>query len=197
MAEGLRPLLLLFTLLCSLPLSAHNLKIFAMAEGVTIRGQAYFVGGAPARGAKILITDTAGNVLARLTPDETGHFEYRIASAMDYQVVADTLDGHRVSWTLRADEFSFGLPAGEVQPGSDDPQGTQQPASAPARTETRGEARDKCKQAVAHQVGPLRERLLACEGQLRLRDILGGLGYIVGLAGLGLWWGGRRRGNRI
>jgi nickel transport protein len=41
---------------------------------------------------------------------------------------------------------------------------------------------------------PLREQHEAHDARVRLQDVLGGIGYIVGLAGLGLWWyGGRRR----
>lgn len=47
-------------------------------------------------------------------------------------------------------------------------------------------------EAVARQVRPLREQLLAHEERVRLRDILGGIGYILGLAGLVLWWHARR-----
>jgi nickel transport protein len=48
-------------------------------------------------------------------------------------------------------------------------------------------------QAVARQIRPLREALQAHEERVRMRDILGGIGYIVGLAGLALWWSSRRR----
>lgn len=41
--------------------------------------------------------------------------------------------------------------------------------------------------AVAQQIRPLREQLNAYEDQVRLRDIVGGIGYIVGLAGLAMW----------
>ncbi|MBK5965704.1 hypothetical protein CCR95_16830, partial [Thiocystis minor] len=47
-------------------------------------------------------------------------------------------------------------------------------------------------QAVARQVRPLREQLIAAQDEVRLRDILGGLGYILGLTGLALWWRSRR-----
>ncbi|MEJ2456241.1 MAG: hypothetical protein P8103_19125 [Candidatus Thiodiazotropha sp.] len=50
--------------------------------------------------------------------------------------------------------------------------------------------------AVARQIRPLREALQGYEEQVRLRDIIGGIGYIVGLAGLGLWWGRRRKDGR-
>ena len=46
--------------------------------------------------------------------------------------------------------------------------------------------------AVARQIRPLREELLATRDALRLQDILGGLGYIFGLTGLALWWRSRR-----
>ncbi len=51
-------------------------------------------------------------------------------------------------------------------------------------------------QAVARQVRPLREALAEAQGQASFRDLLGGLGYIAGLAGLGLWWARRREQRR-
>jgi nickel transport protein len=47
--------------------------------------------------------------------------------------------------------------------------------------------------AVARQIRPLREQLVAAEDRIRLQDILGGIGYIMGLTGLALWWASRRR----
>jgi nickel transport protein len=47
--------------------------------------------------------------------------------------------------------------------------------------------------AVARQIRPLREQLVAAEDRIRLQDILGGIGYIIGLTGLALWWRSRRR----
>lgn len=48
-------------------------------------------------------------------------------------------------------------------------------------------------QAVARQLLPLREALAEAQAQASFRDLLGGLGYIAGLAGLGLWWTRRRQ----
>ncbi|KAA6187086.1 hypothetical protein F2Q65_03985 [Thiohalocapsa marina] len=45
---------------------------------------------------------------------------------------------------------------------------------------------------IAQQIRPLREELLATRDALRLQDVLGGIGYIFGLAGLALWWKARR-----
>jgi nickel transport protein len=42
----------------------------------------------------------------------------------------------------------------------------------------------------------LREELIAAQDAYRLQDILGGVGYIFGVAGLALWWRARRFGSR-
>jgi nickel transport protein len=47
--------------------------------------------------------------------------------------------------------------------------------------------------AVARQIRPLREQLIAAEDRIRLQDILGGIGFIMGLTGLALWLTSRRR----
>ncbi len=181
-------------LLLSLPVSAHKLKIFATAEGDRILGQAYFVGGAPASGAGIRITDGEGNELARLQPDAQGEFSYRVDRRMEYRVFADSQDGHVASWTLQADEFASSLPTEGATASSPEPAAEPQPQVETAAAPADGAVTlTQVEQAVARQIRPLREAMQAGEERVRLHDILGGIGYIVGLAGLGLWWGSRRR----
>lgn len=197
MGKGARWSGLLLGLLVSLPLQAHKLKVFASAEGDRILGQAYFVGGAGAGGASIRITDAGGRVLAQPAPDESGNFSYRVERRMDYRVVADSLDGHEASWTLRADEFSPSLP------GTNGIESSEQGASsAPAPAVSTAAipqspagtlSMQQVEAAMARQIRPLRQALQRYEEQVRLRDIVGGIGYIIGLAGLGVWWSNRRR----
>ena len=148
----------------------------------------------------ILITDAGGNELARLQPDEQGNFDYRVERRMTYRVVADSLDGHQAVWTLQADEFSPSLPAAEEAERRDAAAGTQTrppPATAEgAGVSTRSLTEAELERTVARQIRPLREALRDHDEQVRLRDILGGIGYIVGLAGLGLWWSRRRKESR-
>lgn len=195
MADRLRALLFVAALLCCQPLMAHKLKVFAMTEGETIQGQAYFVGGAAASGAVIRIKDGEGKELELLKPDAEGRFEYRIESVMDYEVVADTLDGHQASWSLKATEFSPGLAAISVSPAAPSESGAGVPDVDSAQTGEGVITQEACKSAMSRQTASLSDALRACEERQRLRDILGGLGYIVGLAGMGLWWSSRRRGR--
>ncbi len=190
-------LLCVIGLLTCMPLQAHRLKVFATAEGARIDGTAYFVGGAKAAGASINVLDPQGRELAKVTPDEDGAFSYIATQRMDHEFVADSRDGHKASWTVRADELPADLPppdgAGPL-PGKSAAEG-QAPASAaaPAAAVDDGRLVALVERAVARQVRPLREELETYTDRVRLHDILGGLGYIAGIAGLGLWWRSRRR----
>jgi len=176
-----------------MPLQAHKLKVFATAEGDLIEGQAYFVGGAKAAGAAVAITDAEGHELARLTPDAEGGFSYRVDRRREYRVVANSLDGHVASWTIQPEELSSTLPLADPAKASADAQHN------PALPEPAGLSQgvqdialtEMVERAVARQVRPLREALVAYDDKVRMHDILGGIGYIAGIAGLGLWWRSR------
>lgn len=181
------------------PALAHKLKVFALVDGDHIAGSAYFVGGAKASGATITVTDAGGNALARLVPDAEGTFRYTPRDRIDHVIVADSGDGHVARWTLPADALPAGLgdsrpTAATTAPAATIPQKPEagQPHSHTAPAEETLAA--LVEQSVARQLRPLREQLEAHDARVRLQDVLGGIGYIVGLAGLGLWWyGGRRR----
>jgi nickel transport protein len=182
-------ILSLSLLFCALPLLAHGLKVYAHAAGDTIQGEVHFAGGAGASGALVRISDAEGKVLAVVKPDAEGHFSYRLKRPMDVVVEADSLDGHQARWYLKAEAFS-GAGAAREQ-GEVAVSRTPAPSvSGPVTAETAG---SPCDEVLARQTQSMQEALMACEERVRLRDILGGLGYIVGLAGLGLWWGCRRR----
>ncbi|MEJ2590269.1 MAG: hypothetical protein P8178_02520 [Candidatus Thiodiazotropha sp.] len=192
-------LLLIFGLLAASPVYAHRLKVFATAEGARIEGTAYFAGGGKASGAQVSVLDAQGRQLASLTPDDQGAFSYTATRRMDYQIVADTRDGHRASWTVRASELPAALPAPADGDKPSTPQATARPQQPSAATASPPDAAldsemvALVERAVARQVRPLREELEAYGDRVRLHDILGGFGYIAGIAGLGLWWRSRRR----
>lgn len=170
---------------------AHLLKVFAFADGNRIEGATYFVGGAPASGASVKVVSARGDLLATLSPDTNGEFSYDATPGTDYVIVADTGDGHVAEWTVTAGELT-----GEAGGGTAEK--SEGPAPSPDRTDSAAapagpELATLMEQAVARQVRPLREQIIAYEDQVRLRDIVGGIGYIIGLAGLAAWWQQRRR----
>lgn len=210
--RSLPTLALWLFLLMVLPQSAvaHRLQVFAAADGAEIAGEAYFAGGAPAAGIEVLIEDGAGERLAALRSGPDGAFRYRAAAPVDHVVVARSGDGHRAQWRIAADELApgFGTRAGAPSTHRDAPldrrgddaahrSSTAAVASkASARTELEPALVAAVEAAVARQVRPLRAALEEARGQAALRDVLGGIGYIVGLAGLLIWWRGRKEGPR-
>ncbi|MCK7576205.1 MAG: carboxypeptidase-like regulatory domain-containing protein [Chromatiales bacterium] len=208
------PVWFLLLALMSQPALAHKLKVFAQTEGDWIRGRAYFVGGAGASGARVEIQDSEGRVLAELTPADDGSFAYRALAPVEHRLVARTGDGHRARWTIAAETLQ-GAFLEPIAATSDPGDGSERPlvqaqpltAVAPTPTASFDQASTDSRtadpaligaieQALARQTQPLAERLNALEERIRFQDVLGGIGYILGLTGLTLWWRCRRTGER-
>jgi nickel transport protein len=179
-------------LLMAAPAQAHKLKVFAAAVGPRIEGRAYFVGGGAAVGVRIRVEDPGGREIAAITADGEGRFQFTATARVDHVIVADAGDGHRSRLTLPAGDLPASLPAPaeEIAAAAAEPEPETAPpprlAVAPAQLQ------DLVGEAVARQILPLRRQLDAHQDQVRLRDIVGGIGYIVGLAGLALWLAARR-----
>jgi nickel transport protein len=99
--------------------------------------------------------------------------------------VGDAGQGHRGLFTVAEEELPESIPApGElapVVPATDvdtHPASVAEAQALPADFDTRVEA------AVARQLRPLREQLNGYETTIRIRDVMGGIGYLFGLAGL-------------
>ena len=208
------PVWFLLLALMSQPALAHKLKVFAQTEGDWIRGRAYFVGGAGAGGARVEVQDSEGRVLAELTPADDGSFAYRALAPVEHRLVARTGDGHGARWTIAAETLQGAFSPPTTPPAADQsddsgppPTRTQPPADIPApqvpldHDSVAHQTFDPAligaiEQALARQTHPLAERLNALEERVRFQDILGGIGYILGLTGLALWWRCRRAGER-
>lgn len=172
-------LTLLLTLL-PLPAQAHKLKIFAGVDGDKISGFAYFPGGGKYGNGPVAVLDGQERHLADLTTDEAGAFTWQAAVPGTYQFVITTQDGHAARFTVRTGTHAAAVPtAGEAEP------------SRPAPSSDLEQLIDR---AVARQLLPLREDLARSREETRLRDILGGIGYITGLFGIAAFvLAGRRR----
>jgi nickel transport protein len=203
-ARRVAALMLLLTL--GDPALAHKLQVFAFAEGARISGSAYFAGGGAALVARIEVRDGEGRVLAELAPDGEGRFVYTAAAPVDHLILAITSDGHQAEWRVPAAELATGFGYGgaiaqeaERPHRRDEPVIVETDASSTSATSVAildPALESAIERAVARQIRPLREQLVAAEDRIRFQDILGGIGYIMGLTGLALWWTSRRRSGR-
>jgi nickel transport protein len=174
-------LALILLLLGVAPAFAHKIKLFATAEGMVVSGYAYFSGGTRAQGADIAAHVGERQVFNGKTDDQGG-FRFTATESADHRLTVDSGDGHIAGFTIKAEELGK---AAET-------------AAAPV-TETvndDGRLAAQIEQAVARQIRPLREQLDAYQESARLRDALGGLGFIIGLGGLAYGLDQRRKAQR-
>ena len=164
---------------------AHRLKLFATLEDSTISGYAFFVGSGRAQDADLRIKDMSGKEIAALRTDGQGAYLWKAPNAQTYHLVANTGDGHVAEATIDAKRFSGVSAEAPDQSENDEP--------APAGTINAAQMERIVDAAVARQMRPLIEAYEAAEGRTRFNDIMGGIGMIIGLAGLSLWAQARRR----
>lgn len=219
----LATLLVVFALVAvqARPALAHRVNVFAWVEGGAIHCESAFSSGNPARDTRVTITSAAnGAVFGTGTTDAKGRCALPVtpemrASKADLVIEVQAGEGHRNTWTMPAEEYlaaptTAAQPDAQGGPAVEQPPTTQDASKAPSYTAqavtaagTRSGAATKLDEAalrrivaeaVAEQVAPLRHSLAAMQsGGPRMSDVAGGIGYIVGLAGIALWARSRRR----
>jgi len=196
-------------LLCwTMPAHAHKVKVFAAAEDATITGYVYFPGGGRARNAPVKVFDTEGNKLGQTTTDDEGEFAFTPKFRCDHVFRYDVGDGHQAQWTVEAGELLLTLPAppgsaavtGE-QPAASPPRPVDSQAAGPPLGVVEGADIERVvAEAVRAELAPLRAQVARCREEIeqygagvRAHDILGGIGYIMGLVGIVLYVTAKRK----
>ena len=191
-------LLLVSLLLCPASAFAHKLYVFARLEGATIHGRAYFPGDVPAQHIDVIARDPSGRELGRTTTDDKGNFLFTARKRVDHCLTAETPDGHAGQYTVHA----AALPDSLSADGATDAGGPQiaSPATDHAGAPVPAAGKDPESAAVGdqlaelgRQIDDLRQQVYDSEERLRLRDLLGGIGFILGLAGVAFYMQARRR----
>ncbi|RCK51133.1 hypothetical protein TH25_09105 [Thalassospira profundimaris] len=195
---------------------AHSFHVFALGDGDIIEGYAYFGGGARPHHADLSIEGSDGKVLLTGQTNDNGEFRLRVDHLDDYTIRANTGDGHAASYIVKSSELADDLPkATATSPASvvalnatEDAPNTDidlSPNASPAPTGnmiapenqrisiTAEQLSTLVSHAVAKQVNPLREQIVAYENKVRFSDIIGGLGIIIGIFGAIAWWQARKR----
>ena len=188
-------LCLLSSVFCLLgtPAQAHKVRIFAYGEGNTIVGESAFSGGRTPKNSEIIVQDAAGTRrLLTCRTDEQGQFRFPIPQEarrdkLDLRIIINAGEGHRGEWLLKADEY---LADGESESDSTSNQekvAVATPAGSTRQTISPDEEliRRVVEEAMDKKLGPIKRMLAEGRDQgPNLQDILGGIGYILGLAGI-------------
>ena len=172
---------------------AHKVTIFAWVEGDRVFTESKFSGGKMVKAGKVAVFDGSGNLLLEGQTDDNGSFDFKAPIIADLKIVLTAGMGHRNSWLLTAAELSEGEPTplatneARPEPASlDTPRETAPPLAGPGLTARDIEA--IVSRQLEEKIKPLVQMVAACQEKgPTMRDIVGGIGYIIGLVGLGAY----------
>jgi nickel transport protein len=172
---------------------AHKVTIFAWAEGGRVFTQSKFSGGKAVKNGKVAVFDSQGRLLLDGQTDDSGEFSFQAPAVTDLTIVLSAGMGHQNSWKLSAAELGT-APADSADNGS--PASPPEVPAAQAKPLPRAEAKpltgETVEAIVARQLEaklqPLTRMMVAAQTKgPTIGDIMGGIGYIIGLVGAGAY----------
>ena len=176
---------------------SHGLSVFAWVEGERVMVEGKFSGGKRPVGATVRVLDPGGRELLKGTTDAQGAWAFDLPQRTALKIVLEAGMGHQGEWTLSAEETGA-----ETSAASEDakplPSPTATLATPAEATSVNAPTEDldaRLRTIVAEELAPITARLAHLEARLdgpSLQDILGGLGYILGLVGIGAYLQARR-----
>ena len=192
---------------------AHRVNIFAWTEGNEVVAECGFNGGNKVKQGQVVIFDAAtGAKLAEGRTDDLGVYRFPISAegkAHGVRIVIKAGEGHQNEWTVDAAELAT-IPPGTAATSAP----AVSPAVAPAAASTlQPQAAPKADKSPAQQtanisaaemqnivntaldakLGPIRKELAEMRvARPGFSEIFGGIGWLVGLAGIALYFKGRR-----
>lgn len=183
-------LLLWLALIClPTPALAHRVNVFAYVEGDVIHVEARFQRAEPARQSGVEVRNAAtGRIYLNGETDAEGRFTFPIpaqarSDRADLDILLRAGEGHQNHWTLKASEYLPAVAASTPPRSKPDAQTAAKLATEPEPSPLVCPPPDPA---------PLRQKLLDSQ-QPGLREIVAGIGYLVGIAGLLAYARARRK----
>lgn len=179
----------------SSPCFAHKVRIFAWQDGDNIVTESKFSRGKSARNAEVTVVETeTGKTLLSGTTNTDGIFTFPLPqiTSKELEIIVDTGDGHKNSWIFGLENS---VPGNKNTTASqpETPASLQLPTPSPEteslegvhQTITPSELTRIIEESLDKKLAPINRTLAEnTEKGPSLQDILGGIGYIIGLAGI-------------
>lgn len=182
-------IIILILIFCSLPLAgpcfAHKVRIFAWSEGDIIHTESKFSGGKAAQNATVTVIDiSTGSELIRGTTDQEGLFQFSTPETQsgELDILVNSGDGHKNHWRYEIDPV---LEKGEAKPEKNHKPLEVVSSPAPSQNLNEEQLTTLLDNLLESKLAPIRQQLAEQqEREPSIQDILGGIGYILGLAGI-------------
>lgn len=183
---------------------AHKVQMFAYAEGENVFVEGYFADGKKAMKSEVVVYDASGSELLRGRTNDSGQFNFKAPKKTDMKIVVDAGMGHRTEYTLPAGELHIAggnKTAGAVTASVSKEvksKTVKEEKSSVSQTSRLDDAQLQAivEKAVERSVGeaikPLVRSFTEMQQKNSLTTIVGGVGYILGLMGIVLYFKSRR-----
>jgi len=183
---------------------AHKVRIFAWENGdSTIMTESKFSGGRAAKNVTVTVIESStGHELLSGKTDLKGMYQFPIpkTTSKEIEIVVNGGDGHKNSWLYSLEEAPAPLVASHVPETKNTPQKKAEQTAGKTVVSTPSIQCDSeeftrlINAALDRKLAPL-HRVLAesTDHSPTLQDILGGIGYILGLAGIAAYFQSRKK----
>ena len=172
----------LTALLClTSPAMAHRVTIFPWEEGGMIHTKSKFSGGRTVKEGKVIVSDLHGNHILDGKTDNLGEFTFKAPENTGLKIVLQAGMGHMAEWTMPGPE-----------PHEAEPKGKSEPPSAVGLSSD--EMERAIEKAIERELRPVIRILVEDRNRgPSIKDIVGGIGYILGLMGIAAYFHYRRK----
>ncbi len=180
--KAISTLVVLLALLAPGSAIAHKVSVYAFIEEGMVYVEGYFFDGAPCKGCPVEVrADLGGSVLLEGSTDEQGHLEFAAPEAYPLYLKMAAGQGHAASFVLEGQQDmaeKYILEGQGERPGK-------------YLGDCSGDMEALVDAAVEARMALLRaeiSRLRAASERPGITEIIGGIGYIIGLAGIWLYF---------
>ncbi len=188
---------------------AHKVQMFAYPEGDTVFVEGYFADGKRPKKSEVLVYDTEGKVLFSGVTDDEGKLSFKIPRKTDLRITLNAGMGHKAEYTLPASELGSTEPKVTANPplspfkkggdkraavdeGASSEKGQVSQVSQLDEAQIQAIVEKAVEKAVGEAIKPLVRSFTEMTQKNSLTTIIGGIGYILGLMGIALYFKSRK-----
>lgn len=184
----------LIIIMINVSVFAHKVNIFAYVEGDKVYTESYFNDGKKCLDSKIEVFDIQGNKVLEGLTDEEGMFSFEVPPEEgidgDLKIVLTASMGHRTEYIMPANELRGVM--GLVKKESENP---IIPVVSPEISSFDSEEIQRLiEDTLDEKLKPImREIKKSQEDRISPTEIIGGIGYIIGIFGITAYFLSRKR----
>lgn len=177
------PLLIIFFVtiifIVTVPTIAHKVILYAYVEGEKVIVEGGFGDGSAAKNAEVKVYNSQNELLNQGITNNSGLYEFEITAKTDLKIVLNAGMGHQAEYTINKDK----LPDINIKNSKENKDTT-------VTVFNEDKLRAIISQEIDKKITPVNRKLLRIENNKGpgITEILGGIGYILGIMGFALYF---------